>query len=74
MTKALAAASSEPMAGSRVGTFAKVALRRVGAAGTAVVEIGAWVVVVIGAPGAGVIAYHAPPATTTIMMMTAIAI
>jgi len=57
------------MAGSRLGTLAKVALRRVGAGGG-----GGGAVVVGGAgPGGGVRAYHAAPTSTT-MMITAIAI
>jgi GTPase SAR1 family protein len=79
LTKALELASSEPTAGSVLGTLAKEIVRRDGAAG-AVVMGGALVVamtslvVAVICPEGGVIAYQAAPTTTTIMISTAIAI
>jgi hypothetical protein len=84
LTKAAELASSEPAAGSVLGTFANEIVRRVGAAGAVVigalvmsalvVTMASLVLVVVICPGAGVRAYHAAPATTTIMITTAIAI
>ena len=78
LTKPLELASSEPTAGSVLGTFANEIVRTLGAMGAvvagAVVVVGTSVVVVAGGPGGGVRAYHAAPATTTIMITTAIAI